>query len=60
MSQENKETTQSGSAEKKQEPIGVKETFYDKIPLTAKQLDVIIIILIIAIIAVLALGIFKK
>ena len=37
-----------------------KERLYDKIPITVKQLDVIIVCLVIAFVVVLVLGILKK
>ncbi|MCL2151436.1 MAG: hypothetical protein FWH57_00505 [Oscillospiraceae bacterium] len=47
---------QEKKTEKQKADIGYKESFYDKIPLTKKQLNVIIIILIIAVIVFFVLG----
>ena len=42
--------------EQQEKSQGVKEDLYDKIPLSKKQLDIIIVILIIAFLAVLTFG----
>ena len=60
MWQKNKKPAQSDENEKKPETKGVKEKFYDKIPLSVKQLDIIIIILIILIAAALILGVISR
>lgn len=43
--------------EQQEKSQGVKEDLYDKIPLSKKQLDIIIVILIIAFLAVLTFGV---
>ena len=43
--------------EQQEKSQGVKENLYDKIPLSKKQLDIIIVILIIAFLAVLTFGV---
>ncbi|MCL2084083.1 MAG: hypothetical protein FWH06_02355 [Oscillospiraceae bacterium] len=51
------ERGEGGQSGPNPEPKGAKENFYDKIPLTAKQLDVVIVILIAALVAALTLGV---
>jgi len=63
MEHESHKTNAPGPAEdrpQRQEPAkGFKESIYDKIPLTVRQLDVIIIVLAVAFVVFLALGIWK-
>ena len=53
---EDKESVNENSDINSSDNKGAKESFYDKIPLSKKQLDVIIIVLVCAIIVFLVLG----
>jgi len=47
----------SEQVQKPTESVGTKESLYDKIPITKKQLDILIIILFIALIGFLVFGV---
>ena len=47
----------SDQVQKPTESVGTKESLYDKIPITKKQLDILIIILFIALIGFLVFGV---
>jgi hypothetical protein len=59
MSQKNKPSAENSGKDTKSDIQTSKESVYDKIPLTIKQLDILIIILIITIVVAFILGVRK-
>jgi len=62
MEHESHKTNELGADDSprgQESPKGFKESIYDRIPLTVRQLDIIIIVLVVAFVFFLALGIWK-